>query len=91
MSRNDALTAKAEMWEAATDYAKKHKVKMTRGIFKRLFQSSIYTPHQSERECARRRRQMERGILKVKPQGMGIFYEESGAITEEAWKDLEKK
>ena len=64
MSRADALKAKAEMWEAAADYAKKQGVKkMTRGIFKRLFQSSIYTSHQSARECARRRRQMERGLL----------------------------
>ncbi len=64
MSRADALKAKAEMWEAAADYAKKQGVKkMTRGIFKRLFQSSIYTPHQSVRECARRRRQIEQGLL----------------------------
>ncbi len=64
MSRADALKAKAEMWEAAADYAKKQGVKkMTRGIFKRLFQASIYTPHQSVRECARRRRQIEQGLL----------------------------
>ncbi len=80
------------MWEAAADYAKKQGVKkMTRGIFKRLFQSSIYTPHQSVRECARRRRQIEKGTLMVMPKDMGAFYEESGEVTEKAWAGLVKK
>ncbi len=64
MSRQLALKAKADMWETAARGARKHGVRMGRGLFKRLFQSSIYEPHQGPRECARRLRQVEKWILK---------------------------
>jgi hypothetical protein len=60
VSRKEALKAKVEMWEAVKNFAKKQKVKMTTGLFKRVIQSSIYSAHQGPRECERRRRQMER-------------------------------
>ena len=60
MSRKDALKAKAEMWEQVKTWAEKQKVRMTSGLFKRVVQSSIYVRHQGPKECARRRRQMEK-------------------------------
>ena len=66
MDRKEALKAKAEIWKQATDYFQKHfKVKMRTALFNRVFRSSIYTAHQGDREIARRKRQIERGILKV--------------------------
>ena len=57
MGRQEALKAKADMWEQVKAWAEKQGVKrMTRGIFKRVLQSSMYVPHQGARECARRLR-----------------------------------
>jgi len=61
--RNEALKAKQSIWEKSIEWAKKKKIRMTTGLFKRMFQSSIYNRHQGPRECARRIRQRERGII----------------------------
>jgi hypothetical protein len=57
--------------ETAAWFKKKFKWRLTRSSFKKLSgSSSIYSPHQGEQEKARRRRQIEKGLLKVTKGGL---------------------
>lgn len=51
--------------DAVKYFAKKFKVHLTKSKFKKIYGSSCYQPHQGEQEKARRRRQIERGIIRV--------------------------
>lgn len=58
MGRAEALKLKDELVETAKNYCK-GKIPFTTGVFKRMFQSSIYEPHQGKRETARRLKRMK--------------------------------
>jgi hypothetical protein len=59
--RQEALDAKKAVWK---EVEKKTRRGMSIGWFKRIFGSSMYMPHQSNKECERRLRQIERGVIK---------------------------
>jgi hypothetical protein len=44
---------------------KKFRTHFSKSTFKKLYGSSIYSPHQGEQEKARRRNQIARGIIQV--------------------------
>ena len=58
--RQEALKAKADMWQQVKAWAEKQEgyTRMTNGIFKRVIQSSMYVRHQGAREMERRAKRM---------------------------------